>query len=94
MNVEFELLIILVVAVVFTVAGLSLEDYKQIITLKIFSAVAWFALALAFTASTPAYVAFSVLFLGVGIVMCILAIMDSSALLAEGKKAQESWWRE
>lgn len=94
MEIEFEILAILSTAFLFTIAGLVLEDYKKIITFKLLAAIAWFSLALSFTASLPSFLAFSILFMGIGIAFILLAMQDVLALFSDNKKAKDLWWKE
>ena len=81
MEIEFEILAILATAFFFTITGLVLEDKKTTITLKMLAAIAWFALALGFTASTPSFLAFSFLFMGAGIILTFTVIQDVVSML-------------
>jgi len=93
MEVEFEILAILATAFLLTIAGFVLENYKTTITLKLVAAITWFALALGFTASASSFLAFSILFMGIGIVLVIATIQDALAMFAEKKETKDLWWR-
>lgn len=93
MDLEFELLTMLVTAVLFSLAGVFLNDYKSSIVLKIMASLTWFVMALSHVASDPSFVAFSVVFLGIGIILAISAVMDVLGLLQSNKVQRDLWWQ-
>jgi len=94
MDVEFEILAILATAFLFTIGGLVIENFKVTITLKLLAAIAWFSLSLGFVTAAPSILAFAILFMGVGMVLVILSIMDTLDWFGEDKKAKQAWWKE
>lgn len=93
MQIEFELLMMLTPALIFTIAGFIIEDYKSSIILKVISSALWFVMALSHVASSPSFLAYAFAFLGIGIIMAISAFSDVLGLLQSNKVEKELWWQ-
>lgn len=85
MEIEFELLILLNVSILFSIAVLLSQDYKGRTIFSAVSSLCWITLTLAFFASDPTFSAISWLFLGIALIFILTTIYESVALLKENR---------
>ena len=88
MEVSFELLIVLMPTILFTLATILVEDYK--IIFSILSALCWIVLGLGFVGTNPTYPAYGYLFLGIAFIFILLTISEALSMLGERKKKRFS----
>jgi len=89
MEIEFELLILLNVSILFSIAVLLAQEYKTRTIFSALSSLCWITLTLAFFASDPTFGAISWLFLGIAFIFILTTIYESLALLKENRWGTE-----
>lgn len=76
MEVQFEVLIAVVLAMLFSILYFAMEDEKigAKMMLSILSSISWFSLALTYVVATPTNIGLSWLFLGLGFIFTIVFV--------------------
>ena len=87
MQVDFEILIVLNVALFFTIITIVLQARKDksCLVFSVLTAIAWFILALGYIGADPNFPAYAYLFLAVGIVFVVNTIIVSANMMGEQK---------
>jgi len=93
MEVSFELLIVLMPTILFTLATILIEDTKRIL-FSLLSALCWIVLGIGFVGTNPTYPAYGLLFFGIALIFIVLTLRDSLDLLRGRGKKPKDWWKE
>lgn len=89
MEIDFEVLILLITALMFMVAYLLGEEFKSKLIFGSLDIICWFALSLVYVASGSTFPILAWIFLAVGIVFSVLVIVGSVDML----KQRDKVWR-
>ena len=85
MQIDFEILIMFTVSLVFTLLALLVIDQAQKVLMSMLSAIAWYILGLAYIAADSTFPMYSYLFLGIGIIFTAYTLIEASEMINEGK---------
>uniref|UniRef100_A0A6H1ZXU8 Uncharacterized protein n=1 Tax=viral metagenome TaxID=1070528 RepID=A0A6H1ZXU8_9ZZZZ len=83
LQVDFEILVMLNTAILFTIAFLLSKELRTRLILGSINIVTWFALSLAFVASQPSFPVFAMVFFAVGLIFTITLIHESISMFKE-----------
>jgi len=83
MQVDFELLIVLNTAILFTIASLLVREHNPQMLFSLLSAVCWFTLRLGFVAAGATFPSYALLFLLIGILFTVKTIIMATDMLRE-----------
>lgn len=85
MQVDFEILVILNVAILFTILTIVLQARKDksCLLFSVLTALSWFALGLAFVGASPTFPSFALIFLAIGIAFVVNTILASASMMGD-----------
>jgi len=90
MEVSFEILTVLTTAILFSIAYIVSEDFKQKMLFGALTFLCWFGLAIGFMGTNPTYPGYSILFFGVGLFFVFALLYDALSLL-RGRNKKEKY---
>lgn len=88
MEVTFELLIVLMPTLLFTIATMLVEDYKLVFSTL--AGMCWVVLGLGFVGTNPTYPAYGFLFYGIALIFFLLTLREALDMLGERRKRRYS----
>lgn len=87
MLVEFEILIMMEIAIIFSVIAILIQEQRARLTFGLISAITWFIFGLVFVAASPTFPMFALLFFVLGIIFVVETIVISTDMLG-GRKTR------
>jgi len=88
MIVDFEILIILNIAIIFTIIAILVKEDRAKAMFSLVTAITWMILGLGFVAASPSFPVYALLFLAIGIIFVVETIVISADMM-RGKRT----WR-
>lgn len=89
MEIDFEVMMLLVTAMLFTIAYLTMGEFKSKLLVGSINIVCWFTLSLVYVASETAYPTVALIFMLIGIIFTVSLVVGSANLL--GEKRGKTW---
>lgn len=88
MEVSFELLIVLMPTILFTLATLLVEHYRLVFSTL--TGMCWLVLGIGFMGTNPTYPGYTFLFFGIALLFFLLTLYEALSLLGERRKERFS----
>lgn len=90
MLVDFEILIVLNIGIIFTIVTVLSKDPKPRMVFSALSFLCWITLAFAFMGATPTFPMFSLLFLAIALILALSTLLDAVDMLRLRQKKRYS----
>jgi len=85
MIVDFEILIIVNVAILFTILAVLIKEDNAKTIFSLITAITWMILGLGFVGASPTFPTYALLFLAIGIIFSVNTVIVASGMMAKRK---------
>lgn len=83
MEVDFEILIIFFIALIFTIVTILSRGNREETVFSLITAVAWIVLGFGFVGASPTFPVYAILFTGIGIIFVVNTIQMTMDMLRQ-----------